>query len=196
MEIEEERLLPFLQMLRRGGVDAFGRLPHAVLVEDVEAAAEAAARVEPAGRPAHHGARRDGDRVEAARLEDLGEGRRPRRDAERLARLAEEGRGPARGEDRVDRGEGAGDLAAGVTEPHRPAGEGVQVGAGAAAVAIGAQAVGPQRVHQEEDHVAGARRLPAAGGGRQRGQGQDQGPGDLSFRHRLCFQIRREATFP
>ena len=168
VEVEEERRLELAQELARPRGDAAGVAPQTLLVEALEAAPEAAAGVEAGGRDAHDRARRHRGGREAGLRQDLGQRHLAGGDAHRVAGLAEEARRVARGEERVDRREGARRLAPGALEEHALGGEGIEVGRRGAAVAVGADVVGAQRVDQHEDDVA--RRRRAAAGEARRGR--------------------------
>lgn len=144
-------------------VDARGVLPHAGVVEPVEAPVEPAVGVEPARVLADDRARGDRDGGVALLAENLRHRRHALRNPHAPVRLpGEPGRGEA-GQERVDRREGTGRLGPGLLEEEALLGEGIEMGRGGAPVAVGSQALGAERVDQEDDHVRPGRRLGLAG---------------------------------
>ena len=183
VQVGEEGLLQAADRGERHVRHAARVPPLAVLVEGGEPAAEAAVWVVMAGCRPHDRARRHGGGLPAPLGQHLGERRDPLGDAERAAGLGQEVRGVPRGEQRVDRGEGARGLGSGALEEVAARGQGVEVGGRRARVAVGAHVVGPQGVEHHDQDVERLR-LPAAGehGGAE--EGPDEPRGERSQAHR------------
>jgi hypothetical protein len=170
VEVEEEGARQGVEGGEGALVDAHRRLPGAVLEEQVEAAPETSVRVVDARAAPDHRAGRDRGGRPAAGVEELGEGREAVGNADPPLGLPDEALGELRGEERVDRGEGAAGLAARVGEDDGLAREGVERRARRARIAVGPEVVGAQGIDEDEDDVE-LPRLAAAGAGREEGRG-------------------------